>query len=92
MRIDHQAVGPRHVAGQSGVKPIVLALVRIEIDVRNWPGETPLEEEGVADSEIAEDGLKLRTRTPMVYDGKEATSFTIPMKKYATVVLTAPEP
>ena len=35
--------------------------------------------------------LKLRTRTPMVYEGKEATSFTIPMKKYATVVLTAPE-
>ena len=36
--------------------------------------------------------LKLRTRTPMVYEGKEATSFTIPMKKYTTVVLTAPEP
>ncbi|MBQ7732124.1 MAG: glycoside hydrolase N-terminal domain-containing protein [Lentisphaeria bacterium] len=35
--------------------------------------------------------LKLHTRTPMVYEGKEATSFTIPMKKYATVVLTAPE-
>ena len=66
-------------------------LVRIEIDVRNWPGETPLEEEGVADGEIAGDGLKLRTRTPMVYEGKEATSFTIPMREYTTVVLTAPE-
>jgi len=35
--------------------------------------------------------LKLRTRTPLVYEEKEATSFTIPMKKYTTVVLTAPE-
>ena len=34
--------------------------------------------------------LKLRTRTPMVYEGKEATSFTIPMKKFDRVVLTAP--
>ena len=34
--------------------------------------------------------LKLRTRTPLVYEGKEATSFTIPMKEYTTVVLTAP--
>ena len=29
-------------------------------------------------------------RTPMVYEGKEATSFTIPMKKFTSVVLTAP--
>ena len=34
--------------------------------------------------------LKLRTRTPMVYEGKEDTSFAIPMKEYTTVVLTAP--
>ena len=67
-------------------------LVRIEIDVRNWPGETPLEEESDADGEIAGDGLKLRTRTPMVYEGKVGTSFTIPMREYTTVVLTAPEP
>jgi len=35
--------------------------------------------------------LKFRTRTPMVYEGKESTSFTIPMKEFDTVVLTAPE-
>ena len=35
--------------------------------------------------------LKLRTRTLMVYDGKEATSFTIPLEEHARVVLTAPE-
>ena len=35
--------------------------------------------------------LKLRTRTLMVYDGKEATSFTIPLEEHTTVVLTAPE-
>jgi len=34
--------------------------------------------------------LKLHIRTPMVYEGKEAMSFTIPMKKFDRVVLTAP--
>ncbi len=49
--------------------------VRIEIYAWNWP----------------EDGLKLRTRTPMVWNGKVGTSFTIPQNEQNEVVLTAPE-
>ncbi len=35
--------------------------------------------------------MKLRTRTPMVWNGEVGTSFTIPLKKWSEVVLTAPE-
>ena len=43
--------------------------------------------------EVRHDGemLKLRTRTPMVWNGQEGTSFTIPLEKWSEVVLTAPE-
>ena len=42
---------------------------------------------------VRHDGeMKLRTRTPMVWNGQEGTSFTIPLKKWNEVVLTAPEP
>ncbi len=41
---------------------------------------------------VRHDGeMKLRTRTPMVWNGQEGTSFTIPLKKWNEVVLTAPE-
>ena len=40
---------------------------------------------------VRHDGeMKLRTRTPMVWNGQEGTSFTIPLKKWSEVVLTAP--
>ena len=51
-------------------------LVRIEIEINNR----------------YDDGLKLRTRTPMVYEGKVGTSFIIPQDDFALIVLTAPEP
>ncbi len=41
---------------------------------------------------VRHDGeLKLRTRTPMEWNGEVGTSFTIPLKKWSEVVLTAPE-